>query len=227
MWVDELAVELVEADAVGAGDDEVEHGPAEREAARLAGEAADHLRPALHLAEAALEQVRRPPDAPVLERIAKVGSQSFEVVGEAGCCGGVAGVGELADERAQLVLAVLLRAGLVEGTPVGGLDPLALALGQLGEDVPQSMHGAALAVGGRPIRFTEPTPPSRPLASAYPRVPAISAPEAGYPLRFSSRAVLVVAFRLGAWSFFDPWSAAFASCCRVPEYDRPSAQAVS
>jgi hypothetical protein len=54
-----LAVELVEADAVGlVGDQQVEHGPDEREAALLAGEAAHHLGPPLDFAERALEQVR-------------------------------------------------------------------------------------------------------------------------------------------------------------------------
>ena len=42
--VEPLVVELGEADAVGfVGDDEVEHGPDEREAAGLAGEPADDL----------------------------------------------------------------------------------------------------------------------------------------------------------------------------------------
>src|SRR5581483_9484583 len=111
---DLLAVEVVEADAVGAGDDEVEHGPAEREAAGLTGEAADHLRPALDLAERAFEQMRGAPDAPVLERVAQMDGQGFEVVGEAGGRGAVAGVGELADERAQPPLTVGLRGCLVE-----------------------------------------------------------------------------------------------------------------
>ena len=47
-----LAVELVEADAVGlVGDEEVECGPDERQAALLAGEAAHHLGAAFDLAE--------------------------------------------------------------------------------------------------------------------------------------------------------------------------------
>jgi hypothetical protein len=47
-----LAFELGEPDAVrGVGDVEVEHGPHEREAAGLAGEATDHLGAALDLAE--------------------------------------------------------------------------------------------------------------------------------------------------------------------------------
>src|SRR5687768_18232888 len=47
-----LAFELAEADAVlGVGDVEVKHGPDEREAAGLAGEAADHLGAAFDLGE--------------------------------------------------------------------------------------------------------------------------------------------------------------------------------
>src|SRR5215217_2212603 len=54
-----LAFELGEADAVGGvADVEVEHGPDQRQAAGLAGEAADHLGAALDLTERAFEQVR-------------------------------------------------------------------------------------------------------------------------------------------------------------------------
>ena len=54
------AFELGEPDAVGGvADVEVKHGPDQREAAGLAGEAADDLGAALDLAERALEQVRQ------------------------------------------------------------------------------------------------------------------------------------------------------------------------
>jgi hypothetical protein len=54
-----LAFELGELDPVGGvADVEVEHGPDEREAAGLAGEAADHLGAAFDLAERPFEQVR-------------------------------------------------------------------------------------------------------------------------------------------------------------------------
>src|SRR5215207_4076733 len=54
-----LAVELVEVDAVGLmSDQEIEHGPDERETALLAGEPAHHLGPPFDLAERALEQIR-------------------------------------------------------------------------------------------------------------------------------------------------------------------------
>lgn len=55
---DQLAVEVAWADAVGAGVEVVEHRPAEREAARLAGETPDHFRYVLDLAEAALGAAR-------------------------------------------------------------------------------------------------------------------------------------------------------------------------
>jgi hypothetical protein len=54
-----LAFELAEPDAVlGVCDVEVKHGPDEREAAGLAGEAADHLGAAFDLGERSFEQVR-------------------------------------------------------------------------------------------------------------------------------------------------------------------------
>jgi hypothetical protein len=57
-----LAFELGELDAVGGvADVEVKYGPDEREAAGLAGEAADDLGAALDLAEGSLEQIRRAP----------------------------------------------------------------------------------------------------------------------------------------------------------------------
>jgi len=56
--VEVLAVERGEVDAVGlVGDQEVQDGPDEREAAVFAGEAADDLGAAFDLAERALEQV--------------------------------------------------------------------------------------------------------------------------------------------------------------------------
>jgi len=56
-----LALEFGELDAVGGvADVEVKHGPDEREAAGLAGEAADHLGAPLDLAQRSLERVRIP-----------------------------------------------------------------------------------------------------------------------------------------------------------------------
>jgi hypothetical protein len=53
-----LAVEMVEADAVGlVGDQEVKDSPDERQEAFLAGEAADHLGAGFDLGERALEQI--------------------------------------------------------------------------------------------------------------------------------------------------------------------------
>ena len=54
-----LAVECGEVDAVGlVGDQQVQDGPDEGEAAGLAGEPAHHLGAAFDLAEGAFEQVR-------------------------------------------------------------------------------------------------------------------------------------------------------------------------
>ena len=56
--VESLAVELGESDAVGlVGDEEIEDGPDQRQAAVLAGEAAHHLGASFDLAERALEWV--------------------------------------------------------------------------------------------------------------------------------------------------------------------------
>jgi hypothetical protein len=56
--VEVLAVDVGEGGAVaGVAEEQVEHGPDERQAAGLAGEAADHLGPSFDLAEGAFEQV--------------------------------------------------------------------------------------------------------------------------------------------------------------------------
>ena len=92
-----LAVERVEVDAVGlVGDEQVEHGPQERQAAALAGEAAHHLRASFDFAERALEQVGRSPPAAVPERVAQMHDERVEIVGE------------LVDERVELLLGVPL-----------------------------------------------------------------------------------------------------------------------
>jgi hypothetical protein len=102
-----LAFELVEPDAVlGVGDVEVEDGPDERQAAGLAGEAADHFGAAFDLGERPLEQVRAPPSAAVSGGVAQVDDERVEVVGEAFGGGGVAGLVELVDERLELLLGV-------------------------------------------------------------------------------------------------------------------------
>jgi hypothetical protein len=54
------------------GDVEVQNGPDECEAAGLAGEAADHLRAPLDLAERPFEQVRAPPSAAMSGRVVQV-----------------------------------------------------------------------------------------------------------------------------------------------------------
>jgi hypothetical protein len=79
-----LALELGEADAVGGVRHvEVEHGPDEDEAARLAREAADHLRPSFDLAERPFEKVGRSPPSAVPGRVAQVNHERVQVVGQA------------------------------------------------------------------------------------------------------------------------------------------------
>jgi hypothetical protein len=119
------------------GDVEVKDSPDEREAAGLAGEAADHLGAAFDLGERAFEQVGRAPSAAVSGRVAQVHDERVEVVGEAFGGGGVAGTVELVDERLQALLCVALAGGVIERRPVGQTH--ALALGQLGEQVPQAL----------------------------------------------------------------------------------------
>jgi hypothetical protein len=61
-----LVLELAESDAVfGVGDVEVQDGPDEREAAGLAGEAADHLGAAFDPGQRAFEQACASPSAAV------------------------------------------------------------------------------------------------------------------------------------------------------------------
>ena len=142
-----LAFELGELDAVGGvADVEVKHGPDEREAAGLAGEAADHLGAAFDLGERAFEQVGRPPPAAVSCRVAQVHDERVEVVGQASGGGGVAGRVELVDERLEPLLGVALVGGVIERPPVGAADAFALAFGQLGEQVADAVNGAVLAV---------------------------------------------------------------------------------
>jgi hypothetical protein len=136
-----LAFELGEPDAVGGvGDVEIENRPDEREAAGLAGEAADHLGASFDLAERSFEEVRASPSAAVSGRVAQVHDERVEVVGEASGRGGVAGLVELVDEGLESLLCVALVDRVVERLPVGPADALAFALGQLGEQVADAMR---------------------------------------------------------------------------------------
>ena len=102
-----LAVERVEVDAVGlVGDEQVEHGPDEGEAAGLAGEAAYHLGAAFDFAEGTLEQVRAAPPSSVSEWVAQVHDERVEVVGQAAGGGGVALLVEVVHERLEAAFGV-------------------------------------------------------------------------------------------------------------------------
>ena len=91
-----LALEFVEADAVGlVGDQEVEDGPDEGEAAVLAGEAAHHLRAPFDLAERSLEEVGGSPSAAVPGWVAQVHDERVQIVGQALGRGGEAVLVEL------------------------------------------------------------------------------------------------------------------------------------
>src|ERR1700732_531434 len=149
--VELLAVDVGELDPVaGVVDLEVEHGPDEREAALLAREPPDHLRPSLHLAERPLEQVGRAPALAVPKRVAQMGDESIEIVREASRARRIAGPLELGDEGREPLGSVALVLGLVERLPIRPAHPLALLLGQLREQVARPVNGAMLAIGGRP-----------------------------------------------------------------------------
>jgi len=76
-----LTLELVEADAVGlVGDEQVEHGPDEREAAVLAREADHDFGASFDLAERALEQVRAAPAAAVSRGVAQVRDERVQII---------------------------------------------------------------------------------------------------------------------------------------------------
>ena len=79
-------------------------------------------------------------------RVAQVHDERVEVVGQALGGGGVAGPIELVDERPEALLAVAFVGGVIERLPVGEADAFALAVGQLGEQVADAVHGAVLAV---------------------------------------------------------------------------------
>jgi hypothetical protein len=91
-----LALEFVEADAVGlVGDEEVEDGPDEGEAAVLAGEAAHHLGSPFDLAKGSLEEIGGSPPAAVSGRVAQVHDERVQIVGQALGRGGEAVLVEL------------------------------------------------------------------------------------------------------------------------------------
>jgi len=138
-------------EAVAAGDDEVHDRPGEGEARGLAREATDDLRPSPDLLQRALQQVGAPQPPPEPERVGEMDGQRRHVVGQAGRGGWVLAA-ELADEDPQPGLGLGWRRRAVERRPVGGPDALMEPgpVGQLGQDVPQSVDRAALTVGVGP-----------------------------------------------------------------------------
>ena len=83
-------------DTVGlVGDEQVEDGPDEGQAAGLAGEPADHLGAPLDLAQRSFEQISAPPATAVSGRVAQVHDERVQIVGQARGGGGVAVLVEL------------------------------------------------------------------------------------------------------------------------------------
>ena len=76
--------------------------------------------------------------------------QRVEVVGQAFGGGGVAAAVELVDERVEPVASVGWAGGVIECFPVGVADPFAVAFGQLGQQVPEAVNRAVLAIRRRP-----------------------------------------------------------------------------
>jgi hypothetical protein len=64
-----------------------------------------------------------------------VNDERVEVIGQASRGGGVSGPVELVDEGLESLLSVPLVGGVIECLPVGLTDALALAFGQLGEQL--------------------------------------------------------------------------------------------
>ena len=158
-----MALREGQVKAAATGDDEVHDRPGEGEARGLAREATDDLRPSPNFIQRPLQQDRRgqPPLEP--ERIGEVDGERCKVVGETGGGRWVLAA-ELADEDPQRGLGLGRRRGSVEGGPVGGPDPVVepRPLRQLGQDVPEAMDRAALAVGVGPQLADRPIRPGAP-----------------------------------------------------------------
>jgi hypothetical protein len=73
-----------EAEFASAGDKQVKHRLVRAQAARLAGDPADHLRPPLDLLQQALQQVRRAQPPAEAMRVLEVHAERRQVLGRAG-----------------------------------------------------------------------------------------------------------------------------------------------
>src|SRR4051794_1749851 len=85
-----------------------------------------------------------------LGRVAQVHHQGVEVVGQAAGGRAEAALAEVVDENLESLLGVAWVDRVVERLPVGLASPLALGFGELGQQVAHAVHGAVLAVAGRP-----------------------------------------------------------------------------
>ena len=127
-------------------DQQIEHGPDQRQATGLAGEAAHHLRAAFDLAQRSLQQIRASPSAAVPDWVAQVHDQGVEVVGEAAGGADEPALVELVGQGLEPALGVLFADRVVQDLPVGVLGALAFAVGELGVEVPGAVNAAPLPV---------------------------------------------------------------------------------
>src|SRR5215472_7152365 len=79
-----LALERCQSESASAGDDQVEYGPAQTQAAGLARETPDHLDPSTDLTERALQQVGGAQPLAQPERVVEVDGERRQVLGQAG-----------------------------------------------------------------------------------------------------------------------------------------------
>ena len=145
----------------------------------LAREPADDLGPSPDFLQRPLQQVRRAQPPPQPEWIGEVDGEGHHVVGQAGGGRRVLAA-ELADEDPKARLGLGWRRRAMERGPVGGPDALMEPgpLRQLGQDVPQAMNGAALAVGVGPQLADRPDQARGSVADDEERAPQAASDEA-------------------------------------------------
>jgi hypothetical protein len=101
---------------------------------------------AFDLGQGSFEQVGGSPPPAVRQRVAQVNDERVEIVSQALGRGGVAAAVKLVDECLEPMSSVALAGGIIQCLPIRAPDPLAVSLGQFGEQVAQTTNGAVLGV---------------------------------------------------------------------------------